>query len=340
MIVTDKQYSLEKLLVQKLDLMVERSTGKNKSDNVILIDGDEGTGKSNMAMAIAYYYAYKTGRKFDVDDVYFNLEELTTKALNEKEKIYVWDEGALGGLAGDWWNKNQKKFIKLLMVARKRRHFFVICIPKFFKLNEYIVLDRSIGMIHTYLRNGMQHGRFTYYSKAGKERLYYDWRKSKFRNYGKYYTFRGTFPAVLPLIIDEDKYEKKKDIAIMSIDKDDEKKDERSLRKNWQILMTKRMLMLGILPKSDVLKDILGLTVQQARLYTREAKKLLEKESEQPNININSRDIENLDFETPNGDEENKNIFTDDNNESNTPQDLNSDDDSYKDNGSNKEGDI
>lgn len=284
--VTDKHYSMEKALKEKLDLMIGRMTGPNKKDNLVLIDGDEGDGKSNMAMGIAYYVHDQTKRPFTVDNVYFNLEDLTTKALAEKEQIYVWDEGALGGLAGDWWNKNQKKFIKLLMVARKRRHFFIICIPKFFKLNEYLVLDRSIALIHVYLRNGIHHGRFVYFSKSAKEKLYYDWRKSRFRNYAKYYNLRGTFGEVLPLVIDEAEYDRKKDLAILSIDKDDDVKDERTIRKNLQIIWTKRMITLGILPKSEVLKDLLGITVQNARIYIREAKKLLEKESEQQNIII------------------------------------------------------
>ena len=37
---------------------------KGTDDNVICIDGDEGQGKSNLAMGICYYIANKTNRKY------------------------------------------------------------------------------------------------------------------------------------------------------------------------------------------------------------------------------------------------------------------------------------
>jgi hypothetical protein len=224
--VTDKQYYMDTLLREKLDLMIYRMT-KLKKDNLLLIDGDEGDGKSNMMTGIGYYIAYKTERSFNMKNVFFNLDELTTYALKNKEKVIAWDEGALGGLAQEWWNKNQRKFIKLLMVARKRKHFFIICIPRFFKLNEYFVIDRSIGLVHVYMRNEIEHGRFVYYSRSQKEKLWEDWKKKRTRNYKKFYSFHGSFPATLPLILNEDEYEKKKDEAILSIDKETKEFGER-----------------------------------------------------------------------------------------------------------------
>lgn len=219
--VTDKQYYMEDALKKKLDLMIDRTTGNNKFDNVLLVDGDEGYGKSNIASGIAYYVAHETGRPFDVDWCFFDLEMLSKVAKETEEKILVWDEGALGGLATEWWSKNQRDFIKLLMTCRKKRHFFIICIPKFFKLNEYLVVDRSIGLVHVYARKEYQLGRFVYFSKKAKERLYEKWKRNRKREYKKFSTLRGTFPETLGLIYDEKLYDKKKEEGIQSIGKTD-----------------------------------------------------------------------------------------------------------------------
>lgn len=223
MIVTDKKFFMEKRLVEKLDLLIKRMEGTD--DNVILVDGDEGQGKTNLTVGICYYTAYKTGRTYNAkENIFFDLEELINYASTTKEKIIHWDEGALGGMSQHWWNKNQQKFIQLLMVARKKKHFIVICIPRFYKLNEYLVVDRSIALIHVYSRKNIQKGRFCYYNKKAKERLMEDWRRRHVKNYRKHKTFWGNFLEYMDRhVFDEEQlkeYDKKKDAAIASIAQD------------------------------------------------------------------------------------------------------------------------
>jgi len=215
MIVTDKKYSMDKKLIEKLDLICDRF--KKKLDALIIIDGDEGYGKSTMAAAIGYYVARKMRRSFSVDNFFFSAEKLLEKGVSSEEQILIWDEAALAGLAAEWRNKAQRQLIKLLMIARKKRHLYIFNIPKFFKLNEYIALDRALGLIHVYARKEKHLGRFTYYTKKNKESLFNDWRKKKKRNYKKIRHLHGTFPDVLGKIIDEEVYNIKKDEAILSL---------------------------------------------------------------------------------------------------------------------------
>lgn len=251
---------MEQKLKDKLDLMIKRMTGKSKQDNVILIDGDEGLGKSNMAAGICYYISQETGRPFSTNNCFFDLDKLINFAINNKEQIIWWDEGALGGLASDWWTKNQKKFMKLLMVARKRKHFFVICIPKFFKLNEYFVVDRSIALIHTYARKQIILGRFVYFDKKTKEYLYYYWKRKRTREYKKYYKFHGSFPEVLGLVINEEEYEKKKDEAILSIDKEQEHKTPESIIREYRQQILKRLAEQNTKINKSQLAKVIGVT--------------------------------------------------------------------------------
>jgi len=226
-LVTNKQYYLDPRLKDKLDLMIKRmEVGK---DNLVLVDGDEGDGKTNMSMGVGYYIAHTCNRAFGLENIFFDLDKLIDFAIKTKEQVIIWDEGALGGLASEWWNKNQKKFIKLLMIARKRQHFWIVNIPKFFKLNEYFVIDRSIGLIHVYMRGGIEHGRFVYFNQTQKEKLWEDWKKTHIRSYKKWWSFHGTFVMFLEKkkfeeIISDAEYNKKKDEAILSIAKEEKEK--------------------------------------------------------------------------------------------------------------------
>jgi len=265
--VTDKDYFMEKLLTQKLDLMINRMTGKNKQDNLILIDGDEGLGKTNMAAGLSYYISNKTGRSLTLANLFFDLDDLIKFTQETKEQIIWWDEGALGGLANEWWKKNQKKFMKLLMVARKKRHFFIICIPKFFRLNEYFVVDRSIALIHVYARNNIKLGRFVYFTKDAKENLYYDWKRTRKRSYKKHYVFGGSFPEILGTIINEKEYDKKKDIAILSIDSEEERRTETQVKKELVIKFIENIMKMEVkLTQKDIAKGF-NITERTIRSY-------------------------------------------------------------------------
>jgi len=239
MIVTDKEYFLEKKLIKKLNLMVKRLKGSD--DNVLLIDGDEGQGKTNLACGICYYVAGETKRKYTIDNIFFDLEKVIEFASSTKEQIIHWDEAAFGGMASQWWNKNQLKFIQLIMTARKKKHFLVICIPRFYKLNEYLVVDRSIGLIHVYARKNIIKGRMFYYNKVAKENLYDDWRRKHKRSYKRWKTFHGSFPKAMEKIFTKeelDVYETKKDAAILTLG---QKKEEKSFMSKKNLLLRYRL---------------------------------------------------------------------------------------------------
>jgi archaellum biogenesis ATPase FlaH len=223
MIVTSKEYFMETKLVEKLDLMIKRMNGAD--DNLVIIDGDEGQGKTNLAMGICHYVSEKTGRSYTTKNIFFDLDKLMKFASETKEQIIHWDEGALGGLSMQWWKKNQQKFLQLLMVARKKKHFWVIAIPKFNKLNEYIVVDRSIALIHVYSRGNIQKGRLMYYTKQKKELLFDEWKRARRKSYNKYKSFGGSFLEYDKKVFSAEElaqYDKMKDEAILSIVKDGE----------------------------------------------------------------------------------------------------------------------
>jgi len=225
MIVTDKKYYMDDAYLSKLDLMIKRMEGTD--DNILPIDGDEGQGKTEFAIGTCYYVAFKTGRSYGVDNIFFELEKGIKFASETKEQIIHLDEGALGLLTTQWWNKNQQKFLQLVMIARKKKHFIIICIPKFYKLNQYIIEERAIGLVHVYSRKNLEKGRFYYFKKNAKEKLYQDWTRKRIKNYRKYHNFHGSFVLAMEKVFNQeqiDEYERKKDKAIMDLSKGDKEK--------------------------------------------------------------------------------------------------------------------
>jgi len=209
------------------------------------------SGKTNLATGCCYYVAQQTNRHYGIDNIFFDLEKVINFASETKEQIIHWDEAAFGGMATQWWTENQLKFIQLVMTARKKKHFLIICIPRFYKLNEYLIVDRSIGLIHTYARHNIQKGRFFYYNKQNKELLFDDWKRKHKRSYKKYKSFWGSFPEAMPKIFTPEEiqlYEDKKDEAILSVNT----KKERTTRRDLKLLLFQYKI--SLLPK------LLGIT--------------------------------------------------------------------------------
>jgi len=230
MICTDRQYYIEKALVGKLDLMITRY--KHNRDSLIICDGGEGDGKTTATIGYAYYLAQQLGKPFTVDNVFFDVEKMMKFAATTEGQVIVWDEAATTGMAVNWQNRIQQKLIQIMMMARKKKHIYFFVIPKFWKLNEYLV-DRAIGLIHVYSPDLIKQGYFVYFKKEAKDYLYLQMKERKHKSYRVGYAFRGTF-VKKGFVIDEKEYDRKKDEAIMAIfkDKKENKINIKAIKKN------------------------------------------------------------------------------------------------------------
>jgi hypothetical protein len=245
--VTDLQYALENRLLKKLDLMIERcTTDQPKRDAVLINEGGEGEGKSNTSVAEAYYIKSKTNRPIYL---FFRLHALVEFAKTTKEQIIIWDEPSLDSLAQEHYKEINIQLMKLLMTCRKNRHFFIINMTKFWKFNEYVVVDRCLGMVHMYSRREIEIGRFVYINKRSLEPLFIGYKRTKKRLYKKYTKFRGSFPNIMEKYFDRmgitmvgidgkfypnatyDIYEREKDKAIVSIGTKDTKDNDNPYKK-------------------------------------------------------------------------------------------------------------
>lgn len=195
---------------------------KYGNDIPILISGDNGSGKSTMARELCCAWSYLTGAIYNLDNVFFTIDPMVKFASETTEQIIHQDE-FLDSLAASWQDKQHKKLMKMLYLCRKKKHFYVLCFADFFKLKDFIAVDRTIGMVRTYLRNETEYGHAVYYRKKSKQALYDYWRKSGIKSYNKFYSFHIKFPAAKNQILDEDEYDKKKDAATIEILSEPEK---------------------------------------------------------------------------------------------------------------------
>ncbi len=133
--VTDKNYFLHDNIKSLITFMSMR-VSKNH-DNLIIIDGKEGAGKTTLATAITYFYSWLMNIEFTEDNVFFDTNDLIEYAQTNEFKPILWDEAGLGARSNEWYNKSQLNLIKLLTTCRSKRHFFIFVIPDFKDLNPY-----------------------------------------------------------------------------------------------------------------------------------------------------------------------------------------------------------
>lgn len=199
-------YKLEKRLLKKMKIMCDRCTDKNlKKDALLVNEGGEGEGKTNSSIAEAGVIKHLTGREIHL---FFKAEQLIKFAQNNEEKIIIYDEPSLDTLSTDQMSSLVKNLLRLFMTVRKKRHFFILNLTKFYKFPEYLVVDRSLGMVHMYSRKEIEAGRFVYVKKKNLEELWTQYTKGKKRSYGKLASFRGKFPEVM------NKHFKKLDVTV------------------------------------------------------------------------------------------------------------------------------
>lgn len=217
-------FSINRKLKHKLDLLIAQLKRK---DVWILLTGDEGSGKTNAAAYLLYYFHCITGREFSIENFYFDAEALFNYAKNTENKLLNWDEAALGGLSAEWYTQAQINLIKLAITGRKLHHVFILCIPRFEKLKEELRMDRIHAQIHMNCgRKNNKYGHAMYLTRRGIRYLNHMWKTKKVRLYGNAMRKCGGFGFDIPFVFDkvfteeeQKRYEDKKSEAISNIGK-------------------------------------------------------------------------------------------------------------------------
>ncbi len=125
---------------------------KRNWDNVVAITGDEGVGKSTLAIWIG-----------KLVDKYFNIERNEIVSTDPKElyekitklrkgSVLIVDEAIKILYKHEWASKTQKFLNTVYALARKENKTTLLCIPRFRDLNEFFRNHRVKFWIHVFAR--------------------------------------------------------------------------------------------------------------------------------------------------------------------------------------------
>lgn len=223
-------YSIDNWTAQQLEKIKSLITKKDR-DYVIIIDGEEGTGKSTFASQIAYY----VDRTFNIERMCLTPSDFKEKIANaDKAQAVVFDEAYTGLASRTALSEINKSLVEMMMEMRKKNLFVILCIPSFFYLEKYAALHRARALFHCYFKNGNP-GRYLVYNQKKMRVLYLTGKKKMSYNYPSVHK-KCRFWQGTPL--DWAKYEEKKIEALKGKQKSS-RAEKQQLQRNflcWLVL--------------------------------------------------------------------------------------------------------
>lgn len=136
-----------------------RKNVRDDYDNVVIVDGGEGSGKSNLMYQLLVRYDpsfdMERGYTYDADAFRAKIRE-----GGDLGRTFWMDEGSIIANNRDWNSTNNKSFVKVLETCRSRHYTLGICIPAFERLDVYIREHRVRYLLHcepmTFSEGGMK----------------------------------------------------------------------------------------------------------------------------------------------------------------------------------------
>ena len=220
-----KEMTFSPSLLSQYSVMEERTS--RKFDNIFIVTGMEGTGKSlGIAIPTAYYLSGKNMK------VVFTWEQFEKyyKTMPEGSTI-VWDEFIFAGMSTDALSEMQKRIIQLMVTGRKKLINVILVVPSIFLLKNYFAVHRALCLIHTDSPDFLTRGTAYFYGYDNKRILYNRHKKIQYTDLNLS-TFCFKFVEQSENLYDMKEYEKMKDEAIASIGQErKEKQSDRNKKK-------------------------------------------------------------------------------------------------------------
>jgi hypothetical protein len=213
--IEDKKLIFNPAYVNQLNVFKERI--KIKFDNIFLVTGMEGTGKSRgIAIPTAFYLS---GRNIKI---VFTFEQFE-KAYSEIKTggTIIWDEFIFSGMGADALSEMQKNLIKIMATGREDHLVNVILIvPAIFLLKNYFAVFRALCQIHTDSPDFLTRGNAYFYSFEDKRILYNLNKKTQYTDLNRSSFGFKFYNNNIEDLYDMELYKKLKKEAIDSIGKD------------------------------------------------------------------------------------------------------------------------
>lgn len=215
-------FFVDDLIKKELD-KVKLAVTKKDRDFVMVIDGEEGSGKSVLTLQIAKYL----DNNFTLDNVCFNSDQFIQRLKKSpKFSCIILDEAFSSANSRASLSEVNRSLIGVATEMRQRNLFVLIVIPSFFDLDKYFALWRCRALFHVYFKNNGSRGQYILFPKQQKKYLYLTGKK--FYDYSKPQSpyppcsFTNYYP------VDELEYRKKKAEAFRT-------RTVSNLAKRWKI---------------------------------------------------------------------------------------------------------
>lgn len=193
------------ILKEQLDIVKKRVLTKDM-DWVLVIDGEEGVGKSVLAQQIAKYL----DPNFNIDNITFNSDDFLKKVKDRKIKkgtAIILDEAFSAASSRSSLSEVNRAMIGVTTEMRQRNLFVILCIPTFFDLDRHYALWRCRALFHVYF-SAEDDRRYVIFSKEEKKLLYLNGKKTY--SYSKPHSSFPPFKFSNFYTVDETEYRKKK----------------------------------------------------------------------------------------------------------------------------------
>ena len=195
---------------------------KASFDNVLIVDGGEGNGKSEFAFQWAII---QSDGEFSEKDIFYTAEQFEEWVKQAKKgDVGVWDEFVLAGMSTDALSKMQNSIIKMFTIMRSKGLSVLLIIPYFFMLRKYFAVARARALIHVYVE-GLERGYIKFYNYKQKHWIYNYGQKTWIYSPKVNPSFFCRFDVWSNKFLDFNKINKLKEEAFASINESIKKED-------------------------------------------------------------------------------------------------------------------
>lgn len=203
-----KNFYMDDRLERDLRTKVYPDLIKHDKDNVFLIDGAEGSGKSKFGDIMGAHAALHLGCDYDIDSVCLSPEEFRNRIQEcPNRSVVIYDEAHRGMGSKRALSEINNILVDLMMEMRQKNLFVLIIMPTFFLLEKYAALFRSKGLFHIYEKK-RKRGFWVFFNERNKKKLYILGKKLLSYDVMKYPQYRGRFYNQYS--VDEEAYRAKK----------------------------------------------------------------------------------------------------------------------------------
>lgn len=173
---------VDPMIRKELDNVQERVLKKDR-DFVCVVDGEEGCGKSVLAMQ----FASLLSPGFNLEHVVFNSQDFIRLIRDPKTKkgtCIVLDEAFNAANARASLSDINRAMIALATEMRQKNLFVILVLPTFFDLDKYFALWRTRILVHVYFTPN-EDRRYIVFDKQSKKLLYLSGKKTYDYSYPK-----------------------------------------------------------------------------------------------------------------------------------------------------------